>query len=83
MNPKLNKLITLLLILGTFAFFMEAEERVLATAKKELSKWVSLLPSQQPSPDVSTRNPYSQKVDVLEASLKTILPSGLTNKREL
>lgn len=44
MKPKLNKLITLMLLLGTFAFLMEAEERVSSMANKELSKWASLLP---------------------------------------
>ena len=44
MKPKLNKLITLLMLLSTFTFLMEIEERVSPIAKKELSKWVSLLP---------------------------------------
>ena len=33
-----------MLLLGTFAFMMEAEERVSVLAQKELSKWASLLP---------------------------------------
>ena len=44
MKPKLNKLITLLLILGTFTFMMEAQERVSTVAQKELSRWASSLP---------------------------------------
>ena len=44
MKPKLNKLIMLLMLLSTFTFLMEIEERVSPVAKKELSKWVSLLP---------------------------------------
>jgi len=44
MKPRLNKLIMLLMLLSTFTFLMEIEERVSPIAKKELSKWVSLLP---------------------------------------
>ncbi len=67
MKPKLNKLITLLLLLGTFAFLMEAEERVSALAQKELSKWVSLLPVKADQPNkVDSINPYKQEVSILQ-----------------
>ena len=58
MKPKLNKLITLLMLLSTFTFLMEIEERVSPIAKKELSKWVSLLPISStalPSPQDATQ----------------------------
>ncbi len=45
------------MILGTFAFLMEAEERVSAIAQKELSKWASLLPVNPEQPgDTLTAN---------------------------
>lgn len=72
MKPKLNKLITLLLLLGTFAFFMEAEERVTSLAKKELSKWVSLLPETEAQPQVETINPYAQSVSIREVLLSSL-----------
>lgn len=68
MKPKLNKLITLLLILGTFAFVIEAEDRVSTFAKKELSKWASLLPV-MPEPEVKSLNPYDHKVSLLQVIL--------------
>ena len=69
MKPKLNKLITLLLLLGTFAFLMEAEERVTSVAKKELSKWASLLPETTPQPEAATLNPYAHSVSIREVIL--------------
>ncbi|MEO9482492.1 MAG: hypothetical protein ABJG47_03565 [Ekhidna sp.] len=68
MKPKLNKLITLLLLLGTFAFITEVEERVTAEAQKELSRWASLLPVKE-QPKVETINPYAQNVSVLHVLL--------------
>ncbi len=62
MKPKLNKLITLLLILGTFAFLMEAEERISAVAQKELSKWASLLPVTPEEVKADTLAPNAQYV---------------------
>lgn len=72
MKPKLNKLITLLLLLGTFAFLMEAEERVSALANEELSKWASLLPVEEEPQQVESINPYAQKVSLL----RVILPDS-------
>ena len=69
-KPKFNKLITLLLLLGTFAFLMEAEERVSALAQKELSGWASLLPVNQKPQQVESINPYSQQVSILEILLQ-------------
>ncbi|MEO1255229.1 MAG: hypothetical protein AAFY41_10145 [Bacteroidota bacterium] len=68
MKPKLNKLIMLLLLLGTFAFLMEAEERVTALAQKELSKWASLLPVKEKTKTAETDsiNPYTQQVSILQ-----------------
>ncbi len=66
MKPKLNKLITLLLLLGTFAFLMEAEERVSILAQKELSEWASLLPVKDKPQDAATINPYAQNVSILQ-----------------
>ena len=71
MKPKLNKLITLLLLLGTFAFLMEAEERVTSIAKQELSKWASLLPETETQPQVETLNPYAQSVSIREVILSS------------
>ena len=67
MKPKLNKLIMLLLLLGTFATFLEAEERISAIAKKELSKWASLLPEPKPTSETHTLNPYAQDVAIINA----------------
>ncbi|WP_421763435.1 hypothetical protein [Ekhidna sp.] len=64
MKPKLNKLITLLLLLGTFAFLMEAEERVSSLAQKELSRWASLLPV-KPESKIDSINPYDHSVSLL------------------
>jgi len=71
MKPKLNKLITLLLLLGTFAFLMEAEERVSSIAKKELSKWASLLPDTSSQTQTQTLNPYAHAVSLREVILST------------
>lgn len=71
-KPKLNKLITLLLLLGTFAFLMEAEERVTSVAKEELSKWASLLPEAKHEPQVHTLNPYAQSVSIREVILSSL-----------
>ena len=76
MKPRLNKLITLLLLLGTFAFLMEAEERVTTVAKKELSKWASLLPENEPEPQVQSLNPYAQNVSIREVILSKIEESS-------
>ena len=65
MKPKLNKLITLLLLLGMFAFVTEAEQRVTAAVQKELSKWVSLLPVKE-QPKVDSINPYAHNVSLLD-----------------
>ena len=50
-----------MLLLGTFAFMMEAEERVSVLAQKELSKWASLLPVNDTaqSPDSLETQPHS------------------------
>ena len=66
MKPKLNKLITLLLLLGTFAFLMEAEQRVSAVAAEELSKWASLLPVKTEQRQVGSMNPFAQKTSVFD-----------------
>lgn len=82
MQPKLNKLITLLLLLGTFAFLMEAEERVTSIAKKELSKWASLLPESNSEPQVQTLNPYAHSIsirDVILSSLKEKEADSIVN----
>lgn len=71
MQPKFNKLITLLLLLGTFAFLMEAEERIRVAAEAKLSKWVSLLPKQEKT-KVETLNPYAQNVSVSQVLLSKI-----------
>lgn len=68
MKPRLNKLITLLLLLGTFAFLMEAEERVSALAQQELSKWASLLPVKEEQ-KVESLNPYDHQVSLLQVIL--------------
>ncbi|WP_420576230.1 hypothetical protein [Ekhidna sp.] len=68
-KPKFNKLITLLLLLGTFAFLMEAEERVSEIAQKELSGWASLLPVNQKPKQTNSINPYTQQVSILHALL--------------
>ena len=72
MKPKFNKLITLLLLLGTFAFIMEAEQRVSTLAMKELSKWASLLPSTENTQQVKSKNPYAQTVSIREVLLSGI-----------
>ena len=72
MKPKFNKLITLMLLLSTFAFIMEAEQRVSNFAMKELSKWASLLPSTENTQQVKSKNPYAQTVSLREALLSGI-----------
>ena len=68
MKPKLNKLITLLLLLSTFAFFTEAEDRVTEVATKELSKWSSLLPDFKiVKGEAETLNPYAQKIKLVRS----------------
>jgi len=69
MKPKFNKLITLLLLLGTFAFLMEAEDRIAALAQQELSKWASLLPVDSEPQQVDSINPYAQQVSILHVFL--------------
>lgn len=69
MKPKLNKLITLLLILGTFAFLMEAEERVSSVAQKELSEWASLLPVNSTNQSQDSLTQHSRSVSMLYSFL--------------
>ncbi|WP_436517843.1 hypothetical protein [Ekhidna sp. To15] len=69
MKPKLNKLITLLLILGTFAFLMEAEERVSSLAQKELSEWASLLPVNSPNQAPDSLEQYSHNTSLFYSFL--------------
>ena len=61
MQPKFNKLITLLLLLGTFAFLMEAEQRITSFAKDYLSKWASILPAEDNPDRLNSINPYKQR----------------------
>ena len=79
MQPKFNKLITLLLLLGTFAFLMEAEQRMTNFARTNLSDWASLLPNKEVQPTKSI-NPYAQqtslsKINLLD-SLREINPKN-------
>lgn len=66
MKPKLNKLITLLLLLSTFAFLSAAEEKVTAFAKKELSEWASWLPDSEGEKKTDSLNPYSKSANLLD-----------------
>ena len=66
MKPRLNKLITLLLLLSTFAFLTNVEQRVSAFAQKELSGLTSLLPvAKQNHQRVNTINPYANQASIL------------------
>ena len=67
MQPKFNKLITLLLLLGTFAFLMEAEQRIASFARTNLSDWASLLP-EKPEAGADSINPYAQKTSLTDVS---------------
>lgn len=64
MQPKFNKLITLLLLLGTFAFLMEAEQRIASLARTNLSDWASVLPEEKSSEKTDSINPYAQKTSL-------------------
>jgi hypothetical protein len=68
MQPKFNKLIMLLLLLGTFAFFMKAEQRIMSYARTNLSDWASLLPSDQQA-DKASINPYAQETSLIKVHL--------------
>lgn len=76
MQPRLNKLITLLLLLGTFAFLLEAEERITSLVRQELSKWASLLPLAPPEPKINTLNPYAQPVSLRQVILSSLEESS-------
>ena len=69
MQPKFNKLITLLLLLGTFAFFMEAEQRIKSFARTNLSDWASLLPQETTGQKTKSINPYAQKTSLTDISI--------------
>ena len=69
MQPKFNKLITLLLLLGTFAFLMEAEQRISSFARTNLSDWASLLPTEKASTKTDSINPYAQKTSFTKVLL--------------
>lgn len=58
-----------MLLLGTFAFLMEAEERVSVLAKKELSEWASLLPVTSSSQIQDSTDTHSQRVSMLHSIL--------------
>lgn len=66
MKSRFNKFITLMLLIGTFAFLMEAEEKITAAAKEELSKWASLLPAHPSASKMNTLNPYTQAISIEE-----------------
>lgn len=68
MQPKFNKLITLLLLLGTFAFLMEAEQRIASFARTNLSDWASLLPHEKQPNKKDSINPYAQKISLTKVS---------------
>ena len=57
-----------MLILGTFVFVMEVEDRVSAFAKKELSKWASMLPV-KPEPEIKSLNPYDHDISLIQVIL--------------
>lgn len=63
MNPRLNKLITLILLLGTLTFLMELESKVTAIAKKELSEWASFLHLEQSESWILEHDSFSQQVN--------------------
>ena len=69
MQPKFNKLITLLLLLGTFAFLMEAEDRIMSFARTNLSDWASLLPLENQVDSEHSINPYAQKTKLSDFPL--------------
>ncbi|MEQ9402687.1 MAG: hypothetical protein RIM99_03795 [Cyclobacteriaceae bacterium] len=69
MQPKFNKLITLLLLLGTFAFLMEAEQRITSFARTNLSDWASILPTQETGTPKTSINPFAQKASFTSISL--------------
>lgn len=83
MKPKFNTLITLLLLLGTFAFLLEAEQRIVEIAHEELSEWVSLLPLNAEEPVVDSINPYAQKVNVFKSTLEVFYPIDTLSNKEL
>lgn len=67
MNPRLNKLITLLLLLGTFTFLMELESKVTAIAKKELSEWASFLHLEQSDQWIIEPDSFARKVNRIKS----------------
>lgn len=69
MQPKFNKLITLLLLLGTFAFIMETEQRLKSFARTNLSGWASLLPQEDELQTKKSINPYTQESSLTTVSL--------------
>lgn len=69
MQPKFNKLITLLLLLGTFAFFMEVEQRITSFARTNLSDWASLLPQEETADGVKSINPYAKRASLTDISI--------------
>ena len=77
MQPKFNKLITLLLLLGTFAFLLEAEQRITSFARTNLSDWASILPKEnQQTKD--TINPYAHSPQLTVQSLLVSLQKPST-----
>lgn len=80
MQPKFNKLITLLLLLGTFAFLMEVEQRIKSFARTNLSDWASLFPQEIDTQNTRSINPYAQKTSLTEISiLDTLLAPNTKN----
>lgn len=69
MQPKFNKLITLLLLLGTFAFLLEAQQRISSFAKANLSDWASQLQTEEAPILTNSINPYAQKTSLTNVSL--------------
>ena len=78
MQPKFNKLITLLLLLGTFAFLLEAEQRIMSFARINISDWASLLPMETTAVGTNSINHYTQKTSLTDVSiLASLRPSAV------
>ncbi|MEM9338332.1 MAG: hypothetical protein AAGA66_06350 [Bacteroidota bacterium] len=61
MQPRFNKLITLLLLLGIFAFLMEAEQRVVGFARANLSHLTSSISYLPPKEQPDSINPFANQ----------------------
>ena len=79
MKPKVNKLVTLLLLLGIFAAVKEMESRIECLYKKDLAEWASFNFTDILNKE-NTINPYSVELNVTSTLIQILSTKQKTLK---